>query len=355
MSMFRRALARCAGSAFVVVAGLALPAGLHAMPFGSPALEVDEYLLIGTGSQVHIGTSVAVSNFELGANTDVVPMSGLAGSVPPLPGNALPVVMGITNDGDTAIVNDLGNFDFSNVEVWGQKGVDCSNPNLGVCISGISNSDFNGATMTPANGVHADVDLSGVLLDLSNAGTAINAFGADVVFDFSVDGQWDTDLTINLASGLTVFDFDTGGNDLSLSNENLLINGPADAFAIFRIPDAHNFNVGQSNMVVGNGGIGLHNVLFFSDKADNNVHINIDDAIVNGVAFWDLTPMMDGEVQFDNVQGCTQVVGGKINLNDVRLMQCGYQGFSTPEPSSGLLILAGMTLLGLVARSRRQS
>ena len=312
-----------------------------------------KYLLVGTGQQGIVGTATAVSNFELGANSSVVPMSGLAGSVPPLPGNAVPVTTGITNDGDVALTHTDGNFNFSNLDVWGNVGVDCAGK-MGKCINGISQSNFNGSRMNPANGVNANVDLSGVLTELSDAAVAIDGLSADVTLDFHLDGVWDTDLTINLLSGITVIDFDTGGNDLSLVNENLLIDGPSDAFAIFRLPDDANFNVGQSNMVVGDGGIGLNNVLFFSDKQDNNTHINIDDAIVNGVAFWDLGNA-NGEIQLDNVQGCTQVVADKINLNDVRLMNCAFSAGSAPvpEPRAALLFAAGLTTVGLQLRRRR--
>ena len=365
----RRAAALSCSLWLLLGLGLLAPTAVRAGPIHLDALAVEDYLLIGTGSSIVISISVDVSNHELGANTDPlgVPMSGLVGATEfPLPdvsdpgysATALPVATGISGDGDTAIVNDFGTFSFSNVEVWGQRGVDCFNVNLGACISNISQSDFNGSVMNPANGVNADVDLSGVLSDLATAAVVINAAAPDVIFNFITDGIWtstdENDVEahdISLGSGLTMFDFVTGANDLSLNNSQILINGPSDAFAIFRIPNTSNFNVSNSNIVVGDGGIGLNNVLFFTDKNDNNQHIDIDDAIINGVAFWDMTENMDGEVNWNNVQGCTQVVGGKINMNDVRLTNCGFSpGIVTPEPSAAALVLAGLLLLGLVSR-----
>ena len=74
----------------------------------TPATQTAEYLLVGLGTQTMIGTSTAVSNFELGANTSVVPMSGLAGSVPwPLPPGAQTVLVGIGGNGD---IPDTSNF-----------------------------------------------------------------------------------------------------------------------------------------------------------------------------------------------------------------------------------------------------
>lgn len=332
---------------------LSLCNSAHATTIGTYP-NIGEYILVGTGPQSVIGTSTAVSNFELGANTSVVPMAGLAGSVPPLPANAQTVLVGIGGNGDIANTHFDGNFDLSNVDVWGDTGIDCAGP-LSSCNTGLSNTNFNGAPMTTSNGINGNVDLSGVDAELASAKSIIPTFVGDhaLFLDFSADGIWDTNLTINLASGTTVIDFDTGGNDLLLSNSNLLIDGPADAFAVFRIPDDANFNVGQSNIVVGNSGIGLNNVLFYTDKPDNDQHININDAIVNGVAFWDLN-MDGGEVTFNNVQGCTQVVADKINLNDVRLNNSHFIG--VPEPSSFALAALGVVglLFTAIRRKRRK-
>jgi hypothetical protein len=330
------------GSVVAAVLALAWLVPLPAAALGISAPNTAEYILVGTGQQSVIGTSTAVSNYELGANTSVVPMSGLAGSVPALPGNAQTVFVGIGGNGDIANTQLGGNFDLSNIDVWGDTGIDCAGP-LSSCNTGLSNTTFNGAPMTSSNGLNGNVDLSGVTAELTSARGTIPTLAGDHsrLLDFSSDGKWDTDLTIDLLSGVTVFDFSTGGNDLLLSNENLLIDGPSDAYAIFRIPDEANFNVSQSNIVVGDSGIGTNNVLFYTDKPDNNQHINVNDAIINGVAFWDLN-MGGGEITFNNVQGCTQGVADKINLNDVRLNNCAFSASSSPIPEANSMLLFGV-------------
>jgi len=301
---------------------------------------VSDYLLVGLGRQAVVGTSTAVSNFELGANSSSVPMSGLSGSVPPLPGNALPVFVGVGGNGDVAIPNGNGNFDVSNIEIWGDSGIDCAG-GIGSCNTGNSNSDFNGSNLSNANGLNGGVDLSALVNELATAQATLPSLVGDhsISLNFN-DGKWDNDLVINLLSGLTVIDIATNGNDLLLENTNLLFNGSENSSALVRIPDEANFLVSQSNIVVGNGGIGLTNVLFYTDKPDNNQHVKVNDAILNGVSFWDLGDA-GGEITFNNVQGCMQAVGDKINLNNVRLNQCG---FAVPEPGSGLYLGVGLLL-----------
>ena len=349
-----------AGRGLAVALGLAWLVPLPAAAGGIFAPNTAEYILVGTGPQSVIGTATAVSNYELGANTAPVPMSGLAGSVPALPGDAQPVFVGIGGNGDIANTHIGGNFDLSNINIWGDSGIDCAG-SLSSCNTGLSKATFNGAPMTASNGLNGNVDLSAVTAELDSARAAIPTLVGDhsILLDFSSDGVWDTDLTIELLSGVTVIDISTGGNDLLLENANLLINGAADSFAIFRVPDEANFLVSQANIIVGDGGIGLNNVLFYTDKPDNNQHIKLEDSIVNGVAFWDLSTD-GGEITFNNVQGCTQGVADKINLNDVRLNNCAFianpdsPGAPVPEPHAALLFAVGLTTVGWQLRGRQK-
>jgi hypothetical protein len=312
--------------------------------FLSPAAAVaipnyaSEYLMIGTGPK-STAIGAKASNWELGANS----VSGPWFSTATLPSNALPVFTGVGGNGDIAITNSSGAFDLSNMEVWGDTGVECAG-SLSQCNEGRSNTDFNGSSMTNSNGSQGGVDFSGLNSQLADLAIEIPALPSDINLTFN-DGKWDSNLTINLGVGVTVIDIDTNDNDLLLENNNLLFDGPEGAFAIVRVPDEANFLVSQANIIVGDSGIGLNNVLFFSDKPDNNQHFNFNDTIINGVAFWDLSSQ--GEISLNNAQGCTQLVGSKINTNDIRLNSCAT---AVPEPNTAVFLGLGLACLAGIRR-----
>ena len=163
-----------------------------------------------------------------------------------------------------------------------------------------------------------------------------------------------------MASGLNVIDIKTGienENDFTISNTNFVVEGPADAFVIFRLPGDNNMLIDNSNVLVGIGGIGMNNIMFYTDQEENDTHFSLSNAIVSGVAFWSLGDS-GGVINVSNAQGCTQLVADTISLDDVRFNRCsfGAQGASPPvipEPATLALLAFGGTAV-LLRRVRRK-
>lgn len=337
--MLRGSLPRLAGVQLLV---LLLGSALAPAPAAAVALAAD-YLLIGTGDEDEVGTSIAVSNFALGRNDAPVPMPGLT-LVEPIPADTLPVPTGIPDDGDLAVTDPGGTFDFSDVAIHGAFGVRCA-PSAAACNDGASNTTFDGVPF-PAQGLVGGFDFAPLRSALAAARSQIASLPRDLLLDFP-GGDWTLN-RIDLAPGLTVFDIDTGGDDLLLENRNVVIDGPPGARAIFRVPDDANFLISQAALLLGTGGIAPGDVLFFSQRPDDDSHFDFSSALVNGVAFWDLGDA-GGEVGFSNVQGCTQVIGDKLNLSNVRLTRCAFL-LEVPEPAGASV--AALAALALLARRR---
>jgi|GEM_PF-1939092 len=351
------------------------------MPF-STSLS-DDYLIIAT-ERVGTNTDLATNNFELGANkapvpanTDFLDSGGgptLEGAVPPLPSNILPVFSGISGDGNLIVTDPTGEFNLQDVGVY-------ADPQIGIRLAGgmssnaSGNSYFNDPNMfpntyDPMTGTGVDVnpgdadqstlidqpnnagitfnyDASLLISELNMSATAISALPSTGTLDTGGDGKISSDTVFTLSSGLNVIDIDTGGgNDFLIENSNFVIDGPADAFAIFRLPGNDNMNISNSNVLIGDSGLGLNNVLFFTDQNEDDGHFNFSNTIINGAAFWSLGAN-GGSISISNAQGCTQLVADIVELDDVRFTRCHY---AIPEPSS--LMLLGVGVVGLLPRRR---
>lgn len=82
----------------------------------------------------------------------------------------------------------------------------------------------------------------------------------------------------------------------------------------------------------------------------NGSNFGFSKVIVNGVAFWDLS-QDEGDINMNNVQGCGQWVGDRLNFNDVQLARCGFAG-QVPEPGTGILMALGLVGLSVMSRHR---
>jgi hypothetical protein len=326
----------------------------------------------------------------------------LLGAVPNLPFNAAPVFQGIGGHGNIAVTDPAGEFEFQDVGIY-------ADPAIGIRVAGTSNSlnkssnaffndpnmfpnTFDTGTQTgnsvnpndavqstridpPGNGgfnagITFGFDHSSLINELTTARTTINGLASTGTFDVSGGnaGQLDTsssatgaalnvttgnslggvDATLTLSSGFNVIDIVTGSNDFLINNANLVIDGPSDAFVIFRLPDADNMLISNSNLLIGDGGIGMNNVLFYTDQNENDTHFSANNMIINGVALWSLGPN-GGSIVVNNSQGCTQLVADVVDLDDVRFNGCTF----VPEPGTLLLLAAaGFVVIGRRSRSR---
>ncbi|THB69512.1 MAG: PEP-CTERM sorting domain-containing protein [Gammaproteobacteria bacterium] len=320
----------------ILVSSVFLSINVYANDVDFSTTELDKYLLVGQ-VDAKIAEGVKASNQELGR------VSKLPDSAPAVTGPGIgPEVSDTpTYDGNVAITSNPGKVNMSDMDVYGSIGVDCASSWKKCADKGgfFSNTKYDqaagGAGLTDIdrnNGVNVDVDLSALTSEIGTAKDQIANLSAET-FITTDSGLIDQDTVVQLEDGLNVISFSgVGDNDVLLDNSNLIFQGGIDSMAIVIVPESSNFLVSQGNLVIGDGGIGLNNVLIVTLKDDNDTHIDLQNSIVNGVALWDLS-MGEGEVSFDNVGGCTQVVGDKLNFNDVNLNRCGFSPSAiTPSP-----------------------
>jgi len=328
------------------------------LSFSAPtnATSVGDYLIVGYESGT---TAVDVSNYELGR------VSALPGSAPAVtsPGVAPTVSTTPTYDGNVAIIDTTGEVKLSNVDVYADRGVDCSGTYSNCTDDGdnLSNSQYDEASgaaqraigLSP-DGINQTQDLSGVTNGIDAVATFLSGLSAgDITGSITTSsGNITTDQTVFLSSGLNILDFSgVGSNDISLQ-ANLIFQGGSDAFAIALVPDGSAFLTSNGNLVIGNGGIGLNNVLLVS--TDDTLSFDLSNTIINGVALWDLGALSNSSVNMslDNVGGCTQLVGGDVDIQNVNLSRCAFDTTVVPVPAA--VWLFGSGLIGLVGIARRK-
>ncbi|MGI9341462.1 MAG: hypothetical protein ACR2QV_01345 [Gammaproteobacteria bacterium] len=343
----RRAKHACVVSTLMIAA---------AVP-GVQAMTLDDYLIVG---KLVNDTALDVSNYELGR------VSAAPGSAPAVTGVGVgPTISNDpTYDGNVAIVKTTGEVKLSDVNVYADRGVDCAG-SYSVCSdsgSNFSNSDYDQAPGAPGlsaiglgNGVSQNVDLSAVTGSLATAKSSILGYGpGDITGSISTSsGDINSDQTVFLNSGLNVLDFSglSSGTDITVK-ANLIFQGAADAFAVVLVPDDSLFKTSQGNLLIGNGGIGLNNVVIVSLATGNDAHFDLSNTLINGVALWDIGADM-GNMSLDNVSGCTQLVAGDVDIQNVRLSRCGFDATLVPVPAAAWLF--GSALVGLIGWRRRFS
>jgi len=162
MLTLARAFALFAASA-LLCAGLATDVAGEVLPFETD--EIRKYLLIGMADG---GTAdaVDVNDGELGSHKAGAPYedfttpsstfpSELLGNVPDIPLNALPVFGGINHSGNIAVTDDSGDFNFNNVGVYADVGVQTADTAADADDSG-DNYFYYGTSFTDDPNVNSD-------------------------------------------------------------------------------------------------------------------------------------------------------------------------------------------------------
>jgi len=355
------------------------------VPF--PTTQSENYLIVA--NDMMMSTALAGgTGYEIGSNNAPVPATGdgecsptLLGNIAPLPEGILQLASGRSNDGNIAITDPLGRFSLAGYGVYADLGIRVANPSADAADDGSSGSFFNdpvddgtgntfqgfpnsyndlsgGAELCPptmgtaANaifgttpaGVIPNFPFAPLINELAAARTAIEAeppsFGTGTTLDVSPSGILSVDTTIELGPGKNIIDIVTGGGvDFKLQDLNLVINGSFNSFVIFRVPDDAIMDIANSNILVGNGGIGLGNVLFFSNKTSDA--FKFSNTVLNGIAFWALD-LQDSKLDVSNgMQGCTQLIANEVLLSNVRISRCAFKFIDFPV--GGSLIPIDMT------------
>lgn len=306
---------------------------------------LSNYLIVG---QYVNDTTVDASSFELGR---VANLSNGGPAVSP-PGVSPTVSNTPTYDAEVAIIETSGEVKFSNMNLFATSGVDCAGTYNACTDSGsnFSNTNYNGSAISSSNGVNSNVDMTGIISEITTVRNWVAGLSttASIV---TTSGDINSDTIVNLSSGLNVLDFSgTGGNDITVKAD-LIFQGGANAYAVVLVNSGANFKTSNGNLVIGNGGIGLNNVVIISRNDGTDGNFDLSNTTINGVALWDLGLDTQNNMSLDNVSGCTQLVGDDVDIQNVRLNRCAFNTSVVPVPAAAWLFVSGLGLLGWMRRS----
>ena len=291
----------------------------RAQPFNTS--ELRQFLLVGmgpdndNGPMPGIGKAVNVNNDWLGKTNS-----------------------GTCYDGNIAVTNDDGVFDLQDVNVYADLGIYAEQSGNNA-DDGSSNSKWQHAPGTPlksipGSGLTGNRNFTNLLNEVDSARATIPNLAATQQLNLGGNGgKISANRTINLVSGQNVIDINTDGNDFLIENSTLTVDGPADSYAIFRINPNDNMLISNADIVVGNSGIGLNSVVFWSERSDEKqTAFGFSNTTLMGIAFWALENN-GPEINIDNGDGCAQFVADKITLNDVKFCRCAFDLTPTPTPT----------------------
>lgn len=399
------------------VAGLFLlvaPGLVSAGMLPSSTALVDQYLITGMRKS-GIGDAVNIQNTEIGADRSFLsngsagpnttgeggpntfdvfaerwglsqnPQTGDTSNVPP---GAASVFEGVDWSGNVAITSQTGQFSMSNVDVFADIGINVNRTPVSGSKQSVSNTYFFPDQDLVSSGlVDNNVGISSfnsapLLSELSTLKSDIQGFTSEFTITSNIENQnakdasgpfvTDLDAADTNGDGLAIIDIDRGGSDFELNNSDWILKTEKNTLAVFRVLGESNFNLSNSSILMGDGGIVPAPVqqdigaIFFkgdSEGSDSSDKVfNFNNVILNGIGIWDLVTVGDmgtTEIGINDGQGCAQFVGSSIDFNDVRWNRCRFATLDegpepVPEPSSFAIFAIGALCMGGMVRRRKK-
>ncbi|NET14977.1 MAG: hypothetical protein F6K08_20160, partial [Okeania sp. SIO1H6] len=363
--------------------------------------EIQKYLIVGLKSQDN-GDAVNLQNGEFGADREVLSQGGTSptgASFPtinsvfdqrwepsnneaylehPIFNTQIAPFEGIDYSGNIALTSSDGQISVSNTDIFADLGILTTNSNNPV--QSISNADYfdvganqnspTGQLPTNSAGTNGDGFTTGVNLDpLTNElddwktfiegatgeGTITQNIENENYKDGSgpfvielveqggtANGSSNLSFTDTNGDGVVIIDVNRGGDDWELNNSDVIIDGPDDLTAIFRVNGESNMNMSNTSIQIGEGGIANDDnpfgAIFFKGDSEGNSGDAVfsgNNVVFNGIAFWELDGGSNdngqNEIDIQNGQGCAQFIGDTVLHSDSRFNLCTVSAGEQPD------------------------
>ena len=316
--------------------------------------------------------------------------------------HAKPLIEAPDYSGNVAITADGGYAVTENTDYFASLGIQCKNgknSDPAKCLQGDHNNDSwkeddsaSFANLTNGSGV-SNFNPTDLLTELSEWQTFITSLAGDTTWaayaatdpDVGVpnggdsienesykdaDGPVLTDLDLldTNNDGYAVIDIHTNNNDFKINNSDWILKTDLNTIAIFRVLGGGNVDINNSSIMMGcpddqqgnpveaclDTPVHELGAIFYTDEADGNQAFDVENSILGGIGLWDFTN--NNEINFNNVQGCTQLISDTVNLSSTnRLNRCALAATpptDIPEPST--VFLLSSALLGILTVRKKQ-